>query len=45
MAIKTIDHMVPHRSTIDASKGQLIDLFVREYDSTPPVLRRGARQS
>jgi len=36
MTIKTIDHTVPHKSTIDASKGQLIELFVREHDGTPP---------
>ncbi|WCH96730.1 alpha/beta fold hydrolase [Streptomyces moderatus] len=36
MAVKTFNHLVQHESTIDASKGQVIDLFVREHDGTPP---------
>lgn len=34
MAITTIDHSVPHVSTVPANKGERIELFVRERDGT-----------
>ncbi|MEU5431802.1 alpha/beta fold hydrolase [Streptomyces sp. NPDC020719] len=35
MAVTTTDHMVPHKSTVPATDGQQVDLFVREHDGTP----------
>ncbi|MFE4874112.1 alpha/beta fold hydrolase [Streptomyces sp. NPDC056682] len=42
MAVTTTDHMVPHKSTVPATAGQQVELFVREHDGTPsgpPVAR------
>ncbi len=36
MAITTTDHSVPHVSTVPATAGQNVELFVREHDGTPP---------
>ncbi|MER5732345.1 alpha/beta fold hydrolase [Streptomyces sp. NPDC002138] len=36
MPIKQTDHAVPHKSTVPANHDQLVNLFVREYDGTPP---------
>ncbi|MEU9046190.1 MULTISPECIES: alpha/beta fold hydrolase [unclassified Kitasatospora] len=35
MAITTTDHAVPHTSTVPATAGQKVELFVREHDGTP----------
>ncbi|WKX68620.1 hypothetical protein [Streptomyces sp. XD-27] len=35
MAVTTTDHLVPHKSTVPATKGQKVELFVRERDGTP----------
>ncbi|MFF2191751.1 alpha/beta hydrolase [Streptomyces sp. NPDC058157] len=44
MIITPTDHAVPHKSTVPANAGQVVDLFVREYDgtqpNTPPAKRR-----
>ncbi|MGW1196557.1 alpha/beta fold hydrolase [Streptomyces sp. NPDC002536] len=36
MAITATDHVVPHTSTVPATAGQKVELFVREYDGTLP---------
>lgn len=36
MAVTTTDHTVPHVSTVPATAGQNVELFVREHDGTPP---------
>ncbi|MET8627129.1 alpha/beta fold hydrolase [Kitasatospora sp. NPDC004669] len=36
MTITMTDHAVPHTSTVPATAGQKVELFVREYDGTPP---------
>ncbi|MFF8401642.1 alpha/beta hydrolase [Streptomyces sp. NPDC015684] len=35
MAIITTNHAVPHTSTVPATAGQKVELFVREHDGTP----------
>lgn len=40
MAINPIDHQVSHQSTAPATFGQVVQLFVREYDGTPLNGRR-----
>jgi pimeloyl-ACP methyl ester carboxylesterase len=35
MAVTTTDHLVPHKSTVPATKGEQVELFVRERDGTP----------
>lgn len=36
MDIVTTDHQVPHVSTVPANTGELVHLFVRERDGSPP---------
>ncbi|MFJ6937838.1 alpha/beta hydrolase [Streptomyces sp. NPDC101132] len=36
MPIKHTDHAVQHKSTVPANENELVSLFVREYDGTPP---------
>ncbi|MFD9123457.1 alpha/beta fold hydrolase [Kitasatospora sp. NPDC059571] len=36
MGVTTTDHQVPHKSTVPATKDQLVELFLRERDGTPP---------
>ncbi|MEU9715453.1 alpha/beta fold hydrolase [Streptomyces sp. NPDC047976] len=34
--IRHTDHAVEHKSTVPANRDKLVNLFVREYDGTPP---------
>lgn len=36
MPIQQTDHAVEHESTVPANYGEPVELFVREYDGTPP---------
>ncbi|MEU0403416.1 alpha/beta fold hydrolase [Streptomyces sp. NPDC006197] len=36
MPIVTTDHKVPHKSTVPANDGRMVELFVRERNGTPP---------
>ncbi|GAA2796863.1 hypothetical protein RMN57_35810 [Kitasatospora sp. CM 4170] len=37
MAIDTYDHQVPHTSTVPATAGQKVELFVREHRPSGPA--------